>query len=157
MYALKALHVLAACLFFGAGLASAWYKLRASRAPSVAVVAWMDREVVLADWLFTIPSGLLLPITGFAMVHGYGLPLSTPWVLYALVGFTLAGLTWLPAAALQLQMRQLSAEALAAGTPLPADWFVAQRRWALLGLPSFLAAVSTLWVMVTKQVPFVGQ
>jgi uncharacterized membrane protein len=128
VYALKALHVLAACLFFGAGLASAWYKLRASRADSVAVVAWMDREVVLADWLF-----------------------------YALIGYTAAGLTWLPAAALQLQMRQLSAEALAAGAPLPPDWFVAQRRWALLGLPSFLAAVSTLWVMVTKQVPFVGQ
>ena len=154
LLALKALHILSAALFFGTGLGSAWYKLRAGLQSDLAVIAWVDAEVVRADWIFTIPSGLLLPLTGLGMVHLLHLPLSTPWIAWALGGYGIAGLTWLPAAALQLRMRRLSAAARDAQSPLPAAWTRAQLQWALLGIPSFLAAASTIWVMVTKQIPF---
>lgn len=149
--ALKAVHVLAAVVFLGTGLGSAWYKLRAGRSRNIAAIAWIDAEVVLADWLFTIPSGALLPITGLWMVLGYGLPLTTPWILQGLVGYAVAGLAWVPAAGLQLRMRRLSAEALRTGTPLSPQWYADQRIWACLGLPSFAAAMAVVWMMVTKR------
>lgn len=147
---IKTLHVLSAMVFLGTGFGSAWYKLRAGITRDVAAAAWIDAEVVRADWIFTIPAGLLLPATGLGMALGYGMPLSTPWIFQALLGYSVAGLTWLPAAALQLRMRRLSAEALRAGTPLPERWHRDQRIWAALGLPAFGASALVVWVMVSK-------
>jgi len=148
---LKTLHVLAAVVFLGTGFGSAWYKLRAGLTRDVAAAAWIDAEVVRADWIFTIPAGLLLPATGLGMTLGYGMPLSTPWVLQGLLGYAVAGLAWLPAAGLQLRMRRLSAEALREGRPLPERWRRDQRLWAALGLPAFAAAAAVVWVMVSKR------
>ncbi len=154
MLLVKALHILGATLFLGTGLGSAWYKLRSWMSGDVRVIAWADREVVLADWVFTVPAGLLMPVTGLYLAHLYQLPLDTPWLVWAMGGYTAAGLTWLPAAALQLRMRRLSTEADRQGAPLPEAWRSAQRTWALLGVPSFTATVVTVYVMVTKQAPF---
>lgn len=151
MLLLKTLHVLGATLFLGTGLGSAWYKLRSWQSEDVRVIAWADREVVFADWIFTIPAGVIMPVTGLWLAKLYGMPWTTPWLLWAIGGYAVAGIFWLPAAWLQIRMRQLSTAAAAAGTPLPPEWRRAQRMWALLGVPSFGATVVTVWVMVTKQ------
>ncbi|MBZ0121122.1 MAG: DUF2269 domain-containing protein [Sandaracinaceae bacterium] len=95
---LKAVHVLSSMLFLGLGLGSVFYKVRAYRRGELAVVAFCDREIVLADWLFTVPSGIVLPVTGLWLATLYQLPLTTPWILAGLGGWAFAGLTWLPAA-----------------------------------------------------------
>ena len=120
----------------------------------MAAAAWVDAEVVFADWVFTVPAGVVLPLSGLLLAWQYGLPLTTPWVLEAILGYAAAGLTWLPAAGLQLRMRRLSAEARRAGAPLPPEWRRAQRTWALLGLPSFGVSVVVVWVMVSKSAVF---
>ncbi len=148
---LKSIHVLAVVLFLGTGLGSAWYKLRAARSREVAVIAWCDAEVVFADWVFTVPSGVVVPGTGLLLVYLYHLPLLTPWVWQGLLGYTIAGLTWLPAAFLQIRMRRLSAEAKQNGGELPPRWHAMQRTWALLGVPSFAATMAVVWMMVSKQ------
>ncbi|MSP55588.1 MAG: DUF2269 domain-containing protein [Myxococcales bacterium] len=151
MLVLKTLHVLGATLFLGTGLGSAWYKLRAWRSGDVRIIAWTDREVVLADWVFTIPSGVLMPVTGLWLAHLYGMPWTTGWLKWAIGGYACAGLFWLPAAWLQLRMRRMSTLAAATGAPLPPEWRAAHLAWMLLGVPSFLATLVTVWVMVTKQ------
>lgn len=151
---LKLVHVLAATLFLGAGIGSVFYKVRAYQSGELALIAFADREIVRADWLFTVPSGLLLPITGVAVAELYRLPLTTPWILTGLVGWALAGLTWLPAAFLQLRMRRLANDALARGATLGPDYHRAHRTWLALGAPSFLAALVTITAMVTKTTPF---
>jgi uncharacterized membrane protein len=148
---LKVLHVLGAVLFLGTGLGSAYYKLRAGLSKDVVVVAWIDREVVLADWLFTVPAGVTMPVTGLWLVHLYRLPLETPWVWQGIAGYVIAGLTWLPAAYLQVRMRALSERARADARALPADWFRMQRIWALLGIPSFTATMAVVWMMASKR------
>lgn len=147
----KTLHVLGAVLFLGTGLGSAWYKLRAARSRDVRVVAWCDAEVVFADWVFTVPAGVLVPATGLWLVWLYHLPLATPWVWQGLLGYCIAGVTWLPAAVLQIRMKRLSARAVTEQRDLPAAWYRMQRAWALLGVPSFAATLAVVWMMVSKQ------
>lgn len=148
---LKTIHVLGAVLFLGTGAGSAYYKLRANASKEVAVIAWCDAEVVRADWWFTVPSGVLMPVTGLWLVELYRLPLATPWVWQALAGYTIAGLTWLPAAFMQVRMKRLSAVAKRDATPLPPAWHRMQRAWAMLGVPSFGATMAVVWMMVSKQ------
>lgn len=148
---LKWLHVLFGFVFLGTGGGSAWYKLRAWRSGDARVVAWCDREIVRADWIFTVPSGALAPATGLWLAHLYGLPLSTPWLLWALGGWAVAGIAWLPAAALQVRMRRVAEQAAASGAPLPPAYDRMQRAWMALGVPSFAAAVFVVWVMIAKR------
>jgi uncharacterized membrane protein len=146
----KALHVFAAMLFLGAGLMSAYYKIRADRSSDLHVIAWCQQEIVRADWLFTVPSGALLPSTGIWLMYQYGLPWSTGWVQMGLGGYAVAGFLWLLAARLQMRMREITVQALRDGEVLPEAFHRANRIWRLLGVPAFMTAVWTLWVMIAK-------
>ena len=147
---LKTLHVTGALLFLGAGLMTAWYKFRADRSGDVRIVVWCQQEIVRADWIFTTPSAVILPVTGIWLVYLYNLPWTTPWVLWGIGGFSMAGLLWLPAVRLQLHMRQLAEQALASGEPLPAEFHRMNRLWLALGVPAFAIAAFTVWLMVAK-------
>lgn len=61
---IKTLHVLGAIFFLGVGAASAWYKFQADRSGDLRVIAWCQRQIVLADWMFTTSSALIMPLTG---------------------------------------------------------------------------------------------
>ncbi len=151
---LKTVHVLAAVLFLGTGLGSVYYKMRADRSGQIEVIVWVQKSIVLADWLFTVPAGIVLPVTGLWMVHLYNMSLTAPWILLGMIGYAIAGITWLPAAFLQLRMREMAQRALDEGTPLPPMFARYNRYWMMLGVPSFLAALATVWVMVYKNVHF---
>ncbi|MCP4872561.1 MAG: DUF2269 domain-containing protein [Proteobacteria bacterium] len=156
-FVLKTLHVLGALLFLGVGMGSAWYKLRADASGDLRVVVWAQREIVLADWLFTVPSALILPITGLWMANLFGMPWTEGWVGLGLLGFVCAGLLWLPAVALQYRMRTLAEAALEQGTELGPDFARARLAWLALGFPAFIIAAGTIWVMVAKWSPaFMG-
>lgn len=147
---LKSTHVLGVVVFLGAGLMSAWYKVRGDRSRDPAVLAWCQREIVRADWFFTVPSGVIVPITGFWLVYEYGIPWTTPWIHFGIGGYVIAGLLWLPAAALQIRMRALAETAAQRGTAVGAAFHRANRIWFLLGVGAFSAAIGTVWVMVAK-------
>jgi len=153
---LKTIHILAAMVFLGTGLGSAWYRLRSDMSNDVRVIAWCQREIVLADWLFTVPAGIALPASAIGLVTMLGLPWDTPWILWGIGGYLLAGVFWLPAVWLQIAMRRLADEALANGTPLPPSYKRYARMWLALGVPSFLAAGVTVWVMVAKHIAVGG-
>lgn len=146
----KTLHVLSATIFFGAGLMSAFWKFRGDASSDMHVVAWAQRQVVLADWLFTIPSGVVSPLTGAYLVHSYGLAWTTPWVLVSVGGFLLAMALWLPAAWIQMQLRRITAECLASGAQLPERFHLLNRIWLGLGVPAFGVVVFIIYAMVVK-------
>ncbi len=147
---LKTLHILGALLFFGVGLGSAWYKFKADRSGDLRVIAWCQNQIVTADWVFTLTSAFLLPITGLEMVRRLNIPWTTPWVVVGIAGYVLAGLLWLPAVWLQIRMRDLAREALQRNTPLPHEFHRANRIWFYLGVPAFAITVGVIWVMVAK-------
>lgn len=149
-FLIKAAHVLFAMLYLGTGLGSAYYKLRAYRSGDANVMAWCDREIVLADWIFTVSSGVVMPVTGGTMVWMLRLPFSTSWVVAAFALYGVAGVLWIGAAALQVRMRRLSGEAASRGEKVGPEYERAQRLWMLLGVPAFVAAMATVVLMVRK-------
>lgn len=147
---LKTVHIVAVTLFFGAGLASVVLKLQADRRGDVRDIAFAHRAVVFADWVFTIPSGVLLPVTGLTMVWLGGHSLTTPWLLWGLVAYVVAGVSWVPAWLLQFKMAAVAERCAADGTPLPPEYHRWTRIWAALGFPAFLASMGAMWLMVGK-------
>jgi uncharacterized membrane protein len=147
---LKYLHILSMVLLFGTGLGSAFYKWMADRSGNLAHIAVMNRHVVLADWLFTTPTVIFQPISGLWMVYLLHYPLTTPWIMWSLVLYGVAGVCWLPVVGLQIQMRRLSEQALATQTELPVLYWRYARYWFWLGVPAFIAMLLVVLLMVFK-------
>ncbi|KQX91349.1 hypothetical protein D9M68_462140 [compost metagenome] len=147
---LKWLHIVSSVLMVGTGLGSAFYMFFANRSGSVPAQAVVSRLVVRADWWFTTPTVILQPVTGFALAHMAGWPLSTPWLALSLGLFVLAGICWLPVVWLQIRMAALAAQAHRDAMPLPPLYRRYQRCWELLGYPAFVAMAVVFWLMVNK-------
>ncbi len=147
---LKTLHILSAFLLFGTGLGSAFYKWMTDRRGDLAAQAVVNRTVVVADWLFTTPTILLQPLTGWAMLEMSGIPWHTPWILGTFALYLLAGACWLPVVWLQIRMRDLAETALRDHTPLSPQYWQYARLWFWLGVPAFIAMVAVVVLMVFK-------
>lgn len=147
---LKWIHILSSTLLFGTGLGSAFYKYFADRRGDPALIAGVNRLVVLADWLFTTPTVILQPLTGLAMVALIGYPLDTPWLLLSIALYLLAGACWLPVVWLQIRMRRLSDDAVDEGRALSLEYRRLARIWFWLGVPAFLSMVGVFYLMVVK-------
>lgn len=75
---------------------------------------------------------------------------TTTWVALSLALYVLAGACWLPVVWMQVRMRDMAADAVAAGGPLPQRYWTYPRRWTMLGVPEFLALVAVFWLMIAK-------
>ncbi len=109
---LKWLHILSSTLFFGTGLGSAFYKWSADRSGNLEAIAHTNRIVVIADWLFTTPTVIFQPLSGYWLINTLGYSFTEPWLVVTYVLFILAGACWLPVVWLQIRMRDISQHAL---------------------------------------------
>jgi len=146
----KTVHVLSATIFFGAGLMSAFWKFRGDESGDPRVVAWAQRQVVLADWIFTVPSGVISPLSGAYLSWAYGLPWTTPWVLGSIGGYLAAMVLWLPAAGIQIELRKIAEQCVADNAQLPPRFYTLNRVWLVLGVPAFGVSVFIIYAMVAK-------
>ena len=126
----------------------------ANRSNNVSVQAHITKLVVRADWWFTTPAIIIQPVTGLAMAHLAGLPLSTPWIAAALALFVFAGACWLPVVWLQIRMATLARKADDSASPLPASYQRLAKRWEWLGYPAFFAMLAVFWLMIAKPLTF---
>lgn len=147
---LKYSHLLSMVLLFGTGLGSAFYKWMADRSGDIHHIAIINRHVVFADWVFTTPTIIYQPISGFALAYMLGIPLTTPWLAASLTLFVIAGLCWLPVVWLQIRMRTLSTQAAATQSQLSSLYWRYARIWFWLGVPAFIAMVLIVALMVFK-------
>jgi uncharacterized membrane protein len=146
----KWLHILSSTLLFGTGLGSAFYMFFASRTRDPRVVAVVVRHVVIADWVFTTPTIILQPATGFYLMHLAGYPLQSRWIIWSLGLYLLAGAAWLPVVWMQMRMRDQAALAASTGAALPPIYWRYLRAWVALGVVAFLALVLVFYLMVAK-------
>ena len=146
----KWLHVLSSTVLFGTGLGSAFYMFFSNRTADPRVIAVVARRVVIADWLFTTPTAVIQPATGFYLVYLAGLPLGATWLWLSLVLYVLAGACWLPVVWLQIRMAALAREATITGNALPGAFWRYHALWTALGVPAFVAFIAIFWLMVVK-------
>ncbi len=111
--------MIGATVLFGTGAGIAFFMLMAHRTREAALVAHVAGTVVIADALFTAMAAIAQPLTGLALAHLVGWPLSEGWLLASIGLYVLVGLFWLPVVAIQLRMRDLARAAAAEGQPLP--------------------------------------
>lgn len=149
---LKTLHILSSTLLFGTGLGSAYYSLRAWRSGNLHVMAATFRYLVTADWLFIATTAVFQPLSGLALVHLVGWPLTQSWLLWSIGLYIFAGACWLPVVWLQIQVRDLCAGALRDDQPVPPLVERYMRIWFTLGWPAFAAFIVIFYLMVAKPV-----
>ena len=148
--ALKWLHIMSSTVLFGTGLGTALQMVLAHRSRDVRAIAVVTRNVVKADWLCTLPSGIVQPLSGAALVVLSSWDPHAPWLIAAYALYALAGLCWLVVVALQLRMARLADGAARAGTALPPAYFALYRAWFALGWPAFVGLVIVFALMVFK-------
>jgi uncharacterized membrane protein len=146
----KWLHILSSTFLFGTGIGSAFYMLFVSLSRDARALAVVARYVVIADWVFTTPTIVIQPLTGWYLKRLIGTPWSAGWLSWSIALFLLAGACWLPVVWLQIRMRDAARDAALAGTALPAVYWVYLRWWIALGSVAFVSLVAVFYLMVAK-------
>lgn len=146
---LKWIHILSAVLILGTGLGSAFYLWRAHKERNLAAIRFALRNVILADWLFTVSPIVLLPVTGVLMMNLKGYAFTDLWLWLSLVCFVVAGLCWMVAYVLQFIMRAM-ADRVADIDSLPESYWRYQRLWFWLGVAAFPAVIAIFTLMIFK-------
>ncbi|MFV1982719.1 MAG: DUF2269 family protein [Thiohalomonadales bacterium] len=151
---LKWLHIISSTILFGTGLGSAFYKYVTDRTNNIHAIAETNKIVVLADWIFTTPTIIIQPITGYLLVTRSGFSLTDSWLVLSVFLFILTGLCWIPVVFLQIKMRNLSIIASQANISLPASYYRYTKVWFYLGIPAFIAMLGIFYLMSNKPVFF---
>ena len=146
----KWLHILSSTFLFGTGVGSAFYMLLTSLTREPRAIAIVARNVVIADWLFTTPTIVFQPLSGWYLMQLLGVPLASRWILWTIALYVLAGACWLPVVWMQIKMRDMARAAAASGTALPDLYWRYLRRWVALGAVAFAALVVVFYLMVAK-------
>ncbi len=140
---------MSAILLLGTGLGSAFYAMRVNRSGNLHSIRFVLKNIILADWLFTVPPIVLIPVTGVWLMRINGYPFSTLWIWLSLVLFVVAGLCWMPAAILQYKMKAISEQSQDKES-LPATYWKYERLWSLLGIIAFPAMIAIFTLMIFK-------
>jgi uncharacterized membrane protein len=149
---LKWLHVLSSTVLFGTGLGTAFQMWLAHRRGDPAAIAVVAANVVVADWLFTLPAGVVQPLTGFGLVVLGDFPLVAPWLVVTYGLYLVAFACWAPVVVLQMRARDLARRAVIDGAKLPPVYYSTMKWWAALGWPAFIALLIVFLLMVAKPI-----
>jgi uncharacterized membrane protein len=141
----KWIHVLAAIAAVGANVTYGIWIRRATREPGM--LPFVLQGIRVIDRRLANPSYGVLLLTGLIMAYLLPIPLSTPWLLTAIVLYALAA--FLGAFAYAPTMREQRKQ-LEAGGIESARFKMASRRGARLGLLVTLDVAAIVFLMVVK-------
>lgn len=145
------LHVLGVVLFVGNIVTAAFWKVRADLQNNPVVIHQTVKNVMLADYAFTLPGLALIVVSGSTMAAKAGMPMAgLSWLTVSLVLFAVTGFIWLAVLIpLQRSMIRISAECIRSGA-ISEAYRRASRNWAVLGVAATLLPVAILILMITK-------
>ena len=151
MQILLAIHIIAAVIFMGNIITSAFWKVRADKSGNLESMALNSRSLQLADLAFTMPGILGLLVTGIWMVGITGWQrFQEPWLGISFVLLILTGTIWgAGMVPLQKRMTRLDRDQAAAGQADP-DYRQASRTWSMMGGVATLLPVVILVLMVLR-------
>lgn len=145
------LHLLGVVLFVGNIITAAFWKVRADLQRNPALIHSTVKNVMLADYVFTLPGLVLIVVSGIAMAVHAGMPMSgMNWLTLSLILFAVTGVIWLAVLIpLQRGMIRHSAECIESGI-ISKAYRQASLYWAVFGIAATLLPVVILILMITK-------
>jgi uncharacterized membrane protein len=147
---IKTLHIVSAAVLFGTGIGIAVFMLFGHFSPDTAGRLFAARVVVRMDFMFTLPAGIVQPLSGAWMIFNGGFSWNDRWLMLTYGLYLLAGLCWLPVVAIQFSMKQML-EVQALGDMFDdAAYLRLFRWWVALGWPAFGGLLFVFWLMVAK-------
>lgn len=145
------LHLFGIVLFIGNIITAAFWKVRADLTKNPVVIHGAAKNVLLADYIFTLPGLVLIVVSGSIMAARAGMPLSGfNWLMLSLILLAVTGIIWavilIP---LQHKMIKYSRQCIKSGI-ISKAYQDASRSWAVFGIAATLLPLVILYLMVTK-------
>jgi uncharacterized membrane protein len=148
---LRLLHLLGVIVFVGNLLTAALWKMRADASGDLRAIAYAQRGVMFADYVFTAPGAALILITGLwlADLSDRNI-LQTGWLLTALVLLGVTLLVWLfELVPVQRRLIRVADEAIRSGQLNPVFKGLTVR-WTIFGVLATLLPLVNVYLMVFK-------
>ena len=146
----KTLHIVSATIVFGTGIGIANFMFIGGRSGLAPERAFAARMTVMADFLFTLPSVIIQPVSGAWLVWDGGFLWNDYWLVLTYGLYLLAGACWVPVVIIQMRMKAML-EAQQRGAAFnEATYNRLFRTWFVLGWPAFGGLLVIFWLMVTK-------
>lgn len=145
------MHIGGAVLLVGNIVTAAFWKMRADATRNPVVIHEAVKNVMLADYAFTLPGLVLLVVSGVWMAARSGsLDSGFNWLTLSLILFAASGIVWLGVLLpLQRGMIRHSKQAIASGA-LSAAYRKASLYWAVFGTVATLLPIVILYLMIAK-------
>jgi uncharacterized membrane protein len=147
---LKGIHILSATVLLGTGIGTAFQLWRAHRRGSAQAVVGVTHSMVIADWIFTLPSAIVQPLTGWLMIRFAGWDATQSWLVSCYWLYGAAVLCWLSAAMLQIAIRGQARIAVEQAAPLSQRYQGLIRAWFALSGSASLALAAAYSLMLTQ-------
>ncbi len=148
---LKLLHILGTVLFVGNIITAALWKVRADASGNLHALAYAQRGVMFADYVFTAPGAALILVTGLWMADLSDRNiLQTGWLFTALILLIVSLLIWLfELLPVQRRLIQIADQAVRAGQLDPV-FKALTARWTIFGIIATLLPLINVYLMVFK-------
>ncbi|MFB9324917.1 DUF2269 family protein [Paenibacillus aurantiacus] len=145
------LHLIGVLLMVGNIITAAFWKVRADLTNNPSIIHQAVKNVMIADYAFTLPGLILIILSGAAMAGHSGISLlGLNWLTMSLLLFAITGVIWLAILIpLQLRMIRFSADSVVAGV-ISVEYRRASRQWAIFGVAATLLPLVILYLMVMK-------
>lgn len=149
---IKTLHIISSTVLFGTGMGIAFFMYQSKNTSHLETRYFLAQNTVLADYLFTLPSVIIQPATGFWLLHYSTYQWHDKWLLLTYIIFIVAGLCWLPVVWIQIQLKHILQECIMQHQALPQRYHRLFTLWFLLGWPAFTGLISIFLLMVFKPI-----
>jgi len=148
---LRLLHLLGVIVFVGNIVTAALWKVRADASGDLHAMAYAQRGVMFADYVFTAPGAALILVTGLWMADLSDRNiLQTGWLFTALILLIVALLIWLfELLPIQRRLIRVTEEAVRTGQLDPV-FKTLTMRWTIFGIVATLLPLVNVYLMVFK-------
>jgi uncharacterized membrane protein len=148
----KTLHIVSATIVFGTGIGIANFMFCGHRSSVAQERAFAARMTVKADFIFTLPSVIVQPVSGAWLVWQGGFLWNDYWLVLTYGIYLLAGACWVPVIVIQMRMKMMLESQLRGEVFNEAIYDRLFRVWFLLGWPAFGGLVVIFWLMLAKPI-----
>lgn len=145
------MHITGALLFVGNIVTAAFWKIRADATRNPVVIHEAAKNVMLADYVFTLPGLALLIGSGVSMaVRSGSFQSGFNWLTLSLILFAVTGILWLGILIpLQRGMIRHSKRSVDSGI-VSSEYRKASLYWAVFGTITTLLPVVIMYLMIAK-------